>query len=228
MKRIKKLTRLPSVQKGLAWLFASYIKMVYRTSSFEYRGHDHLDILIKNGIPVIVAFWHGRLAMLPCAWQWERPFHMLLSKHRDGMLISRVLEHFSIHSIFGSSTRGGVEASLQILDKIREGAVIGITPDGPRGPAQQCSMGIITLAKLAAKDVGDVHIIPGSYSIKRHKRLRSWDTFMVPFPFSQGVFIAGEPVIIRAGMNEDELESMRIRLEEYLNTVQREADAFFQ
>lgn len=225
MKLIKKITAMPIFQKFLAWIGALYIKLVFKTSCFDYVHRRTLDHLIQSDALVMVAFWHGRMAILPCAWQWNRPFHMLLSKHRDGMMISRVLEHFNIKSIFGSTTRGGVGAGLQIIDKIREGAVIGFTPDGPRGPAQKCSMGIITLAHLTAKETGrDVHIIASSYAVKSHKTLRSWDRFMVPLPFSKGAIVVNPVAIIKADMTEENLHQHCHIVEEGLNRTQDEAD----
>ncbi len=224
MKYIKKLVALTSVQIALAWIFAVYIRFVYRTSHFTFLHKKRLDVLIERNATVIIAFWHGRLAMMPCGWVWEPPVYMLLSQHRDGMLISRILRYFGIQSIWGSSTRGGVGAGLQVLDKIKRGAVVGITPDGPRGPNQVCSMGVMTLAKLACETAGDVFIVPVSYSIARHKHLGSWDRLMIPLPFSRGVFVIGKPVHVHSMPDEPTLLEKRTLLEQRLNEIQDVAD----
>ncbi len=210
---------LNSVQKTLAFLIALYIKSVYRTSSFEFKGHRVIDSLVSEKSLFFITFWHGHLAMLPCAWWWEKPFYMLLSQHRDGQLISRVLEHFNIQSVFGSTTRGGMVAGLQILDLIKTGAVIGVTPDGPRGPHQICSMGVLTLAKLAATEEKPIHIVPVGYFIQRHKRLRSWDKFLFPLPFSKGFFHAAEAITITPHDDAETLEDKRLELQKRLNKV---------
>jgi len=49
----------------------------------------------------------------------------------------------------------------------------------------------------------------------------------VPLPFSKGVFIAGEPVIVERGSDERTMEEKRLELERSLNELTRRADSFF-
>lgn len=225
MKLLRKLTKSQTFRKGIARVISLYIKLVYKTTPWVYENRHVFEEHIALKKPMIVAFWHGRLGMLPCAWQWNRPFYMLLSKHSDGQIISHVLEDFGIHSIFGSSTRGGTEAGLSIIDKLKEGGVVGFTPDGPRGPTQKCSKGVVKLAKLASETLGDVSIIPLSYGVSHHKRLRSWDRFMVPFPFGRkGCFVLGHAIVIHKYMSKDDLDLAKNKLEAALDDVQDKAD----
>lgn len=225
MKLLRKLTKSHVFRKGVARILSLYIKLVYKTTPWVFKNRFLLENYLALKKPMIVAFWHGRLGMIPCGWEWNRPVYMLLSKHSDGQIISHVLEDFHIQSIFGSSTRGGVEAGVSIIDKIQQGAVVGFTPDGPRGPSQKCSKGIITLAHLASKRLGDIGIFPASYSISHHKRLRSWDKFMLPFPFSKkGCFVVLNPIFIHQHMKKEELEKAQIDLENRLNQAQQESD----
>ena len=221
----KKLLRHDVTQAILAWVGYIYIRFVWMTCRFDTPHLGHESILSDPHARVIVAFWHGRMVMLPCAWSWERSVFMLLSQHRDGLLISRVLKYFGIGSIFGSTTRGGAPAARDIISALNNGHVVGITPDGPKGPRHVCKKGVIHLAHLSAKDktcaAQTCWIIPTSYFIKRHRILGSWDRFMFPLPFSSGEIITGEPLAITATMTADDLEVQRDVLEARLNACMR-------
>ena len=238
MKFIKKWIQIPRIQYALSTLGALYLKFVFRTSRFHFVNQAIFDALTQDDKPFIVTFWHGRMAMLPCGWPVERPVYMLLSKHRDGKFISTLLRHFNIQSIDGSTNRGGVDrggarAARKIIDLLKQGYVVGVTPDGPRGPSQICAKGIIDIALLYTKaTLSPLAILPCSYSMNHHKRLSSWDRFMMPFPFSKGVFSVEEPLWIYPPHDHVPLpersETYRLTLEEYLNNAQQNADDFIK
>ncbi len=203
--------------EALAFLGVLYIRFVYYTSRWQFIHKDIIEDYIKNKKPFIICFWHGRLAMLPCAWQWKGPFQMLLSEHRDGRLIANVLKHFKISIAYGSTTRGGAKAALELVKSMLSGIAIGITPDGPKGPAYKVSPGIITLSKLAKAD-----IIPVSYATSKRKTLRTWDKFLLPLPFGKGLYIAGDP--ISYPKENTDKESCQKILEDSLNSITEKAD----
>ena len=177
------------MQNIFAYFGARLIKLLYKTTQWHLIHLENLNTAIASSRPVIICFWHQRLLMIPGFWHFLRRTSVLLSSHSDGILISKVLTHFNIHSIYGSSTRGGDQAALQIIRQLKKGHVIGITPDGPSGPKQIASIGIAHLAYLAK-----AIIIPVAYSVEKHKKLKSWDQFMIPMPFSKGRFCAGKEI----------------------------------
>lgn len=186
---LKKILRSNFANNLVARIAFCYIKFVYLTSKWQYLGKETFEEYIKTDKPFIVSFWHGHLLMLACAWKWQTPFYMLISNHRDGRIISKTMECFGIKTISGSTDKEGFQAARQILKTLKEGNVVGITPDGPRGPREEISDGILQMAKLAKVD-----IIPIAYSCNRLKFLNSWDKFRVALPFNKGVFIVGTPV----------------------------------
>jgi lysophospholipid acyltransferase (LPLAT)-like uncharacterized protein len=50
---------------------------------------------------------------------------------------------------------------------------------------------------------------------------------MIPRPFSRIVIVVGEPLSVPAGTPIDELEPLRLELEERLREVNRRAQAYF-
>ena len=152
--------------------------------------------------------------MMACALQWKTSMYMLISNHRDGKIISKTINHFGIQTIAGSTNKKGFEAARQILQALKQGNIIGITPDGPRGPTEKISNGVLELARLAQVDV-----IPLAYSCKPMKRLRTWDKFRFAKPFGKGVFVVGTPV-----PPIDDLEQLRTSLQQAMDKTAKTAD----
>jgi hypothetical protein len=108
---------------------------------------ERVEALWAEGQNVIVAFWHGRQLMMPLAARRPKAA-VLISEHRDGELIARILSWFHLAAIRGSSSRGGSRALRQLVKAGEEGDDLVVTPDGPRGPRCVAHAGIIELAKL--------------------------------------------------------------------------------
>jgi lysophospholipid acyltransferase (LPLAT)-like uncharacterized protein len=170
--------------------------------------------------PVIVAFWHNRLALMPACWPSPKPFHMLISSHPDGRLIANTIAHFGFSAVAGSSTRGGGEALRALVRLVKDGASIGVTPDGPRGPRMRAGEGVLMLARLSGAP-----IVPVSVSVSRRLVLNTWDRLIIPLPFGRGAMVWGEPIHVPREAGERDLADLRQRLEADLNRVSAEADA---
>jgi lysophospholipid acyltransferase (LPLAT)-like uncharacterized protein len=156
---------LPAAAAAAAWL----VRVWGRTWRIE---------IIHDGgrapAPVIYAFWHARLLALTYVHRGGGGA-VLISRHADGELIARIVERLGFVTARGSSTRGGSRAVLELLERIREGRVVGITPDGPRGPALQFKEGAIQLASLSGAPL--VPVAPGMASCcRRPSRAWPWCT----------------------------------------------------
>jgi lysophospholipid acyltransferase (LPLAT)-like uncharacterized protein len=99
------------------------------------------------------------------------------------------------------------------------GSNLGFTPDGPRGPFQQAASGA---AFVAAKT--GYPLLPITFSATRHKRLRSWDRFMIPLLFSRIVFVADDPIWAEDASSSGVTQTTH-RLTTSLNRITAEADA---
>ena len=198
-------------------LAAGLIRVMYATIRWECVMPNGVSLDAQN----IYAFWHGRMLMLP---RWyrsreKRPLFMLISQHGDGRLIALAIKLLGIQSVAGSSSRRGVAATLELMRRLEEGASIGITPDGPKGPRHVCKKGVVTLAQQAG-----ITVQPVSYSVEERWVIPSWDRMIVPRPFSRGVVVFGEPLRVLA--DEDRNEA-RVRVQESLNRITEEADAYW-
>src|SRR5258707_7524210 len=138
----RRLLRSSRLRLLACWVIQLYIRFVYATNRWTVEGGEVPRRLRAEGRGFILAFWHRRLLMIPMAWQRLAPMHMLISAHRDGRIIADAVTYFGVHSIAGSSRRGGTSALRAMLKQLEAGECVGITPDGPRGPAKQASGGV--------------------------------------------------------------------------------------
>jgi 3-deoxy-D-manno-octulosonic-acid transferase len=203
----------------LCWVIQLYIRLVYRTNRWSIEGGDIPRRLRAAGRPFILAFWHGRLLMIPMAWQRLAPMHMLISAHRDGRIIADAVTYFGVNSIAGSSRHGGLGALRLMLKQLAAGDCVGITPDGPLGPAMHASAGIVNVARLAR-----VPIVPVVFATSRRRVLRTWDRFHLAMPFGRGVFLWGEPIEVETELDEAGVERTRLVVESRMNALAEDAD----
>jgi lysophospholipid acyltransferase (LPLAT)-like uncharacterized protein len=194
------------------------IWLLRRTMRVTYIGRDIMPSFAARGDGFIGVFWHGRMLMLPLIYPGKR-IHILISDHRDGEIIANVMKRFGFDSVRGSSTKGGIGALKEMITLLKEGSDLGITPDGPKGPAEVVKGGVAQLARLSGKAV-----IPIAFASSRRIRFTSWDRFYLPLPFARLVFVVGEPLYYAAG---EELDAFRLRVEQALKSVTAEADGAF-
>jgi lysophospholipid acyltransferase (LPLAT)-like uncharacterized protein len=215
----RRFLRSDLLRRIACWVTHGYIRFVYLTNRWSIEGSEWTRRFTREGRTFIVAFWHGRLLMMPLAWHRLTSFHMLISAHPDGRIIAGAMTYFGIETIPGSTSRGGSAALRAILKRLREGGCVGITPDGPRGPAMTVSIGIVNVARLAG-----VPIVPLTYATSRRRVLSTWDRFHLALPFGRGVYLFGEPIEIAEDLDEAGLENVRSVLETRMVEMVREAD----
>ncbi len=177
-----------------------------------------VDRLWREGNNFIACFWHGRLLAMPFAYRGKAG-KVLISRHRDGEFIARIIRYFGLGAVRGSYGKRSVSQVREMLAELKKGTDIGITPDGPKGPRHQMKQGIVELARLAGRP-----IVPVTYSASRKKFFRSWDRFLLPYPFSRVFFVWGDPVYVPRDLPGDALERTRLEIESTLITLTETAD----
>ncbi|MEI9983332.1 MAG: lysophospholipid acyltransferase family protein [Aliidongia sp.] len=219
MSTAKQLLRAERTRRFIAFLIAQWIRLVYWTGRWRTLGGEIPRPYWDDGKPFILAFWHGRLMMAPMAWRRGASMNMLISANKDGRIIADAIKHFDLDTITGSKSKGGMAALRAMLRALGDGQNVGVTPDGPRGPAMRASPGIIAAARMTGAP-----ILPLSYATRRRHVLGSWDRFHVAMPFSRGIFIWGEPIRVTRDADAAAQEAARLLLEQRLNAITAEAD----
>jgi lysophospholipid acyltransferase (LPLAT)-like uncharacterized protein len=159
----------------------------------------------------IGALWHNRLLIFPLVLRRFFPNRhgaALISASRDGDLLSDAIHRFEYDVVRGSSSKLGASALLQLSDVLAKGGDVVITPDGPRGPVYELGPGIIFLAQKAGAPV-----VPINMEYSNCWRVKSWDRFIIPRPFSRVRVIIGQPERIRSTSTDEEFEAERLRLQ---------------
>jgi hypothetical protein len=222
----RKIRKSDAARRVACWLVAQYIRLVWATGRWEIKNGATPDRFWREGKPFIIAFWHGRLLILPAMWPASAKISMLISMHRDGELIARAIGYFGHGTVRGSAARagsdkdrGGVHALRGMLKALKAHEYVGITPDGPRGPRMRASDGIVTVARMSGAP-----IIPCSYGARTRRVLGTWDRFIIPLPFTRGVIVWGEPIYVAREADTAALETARLTVEAGLNAVTRAAD----
>lgn len=212
----------------LGILGALLLRLIHLTIRWEWAGATTPEQLNSLGHGKVIAFWHARQLMMSFSYRGRggkplgKGVYALISQHSDGRLIALAVKLLGIHSVAGSSTRGGKEASKELIKKLREGFDVAITPDGPKGPRCEAKNGVVVLAKDGA-----VPIFPMTYSAERYWRFNSWDKMIFPKPFTRGVFFIGEPVLVSADADAATLEARREDIKQKLIAADLAADSYF-
>ncbi|MBI5643298.1 MAG: lysophospholipid acyltransferase family protein [Deltaproteobacteria bacterium] len=213
---------LDSLLVNLAPVLAQWIiRFLSLTMRKTYVNYEAYRSMTDSGKQTISVFWHGRLLMVPYAYPGRR-LTGLISQSKDGELIRRVFKGFGIESVRGSTTRGSLGGIRGLLKSVREGRDLALTPDGPKGPGMKAQMGAIHIARATG-----LPVFPISFNASKKKIFGSWDSFLLPYPFSKGVFICGDPLYVKADAGSAEMEEARQKLENSLNELTAKADSFF-
>ena len=185
------------------------LKFIYLTLKKEF--------IIKGSIaenePIIISCWHGELGMPPFFMikklRAKKANYMIISEHKDGEYIAKVMQKIGHQAIRGSSTRGGARVLLQAIKALKEGKDIAITPDGPNGPRHSVADGIVVISqKSGAK------IVAVGFKATRFWQFNSWDKFILPKPFSKITFFASEPFSLEKLDKNDAKKEVLKQMEE--------------
>ena len=202
-------------ERLLALTGATILKTLFLT--LRLRIEDRSGVLKEDaGSPVIVCFWHNRILGITFAFDRIYPkkragVTVLTSPSKDGEILAQLVGAFGMEAVRGSSSRRGSRALLELVKLIRSGRDIAITPDGPRGPRYSLGPGIILLAQTTG-----TRIVPAHASFSRCMRMKTWDGFIIPLPFSSVSINVGSPIRIPAEASHTEFEFERNKLEEIL------------
>jgi lysophospholipid acyltransferase (LPLAT)-like uncharacterized protein len=204
---MKRVLQHPIIQSAGARVLGLYLAFALRTTRWSLEGSEHMAPHAA-GAPVVVAFWHERLSMMPMLWVQARRSpegrgskaraHVLVSRHRDGQFIGAVVSRFALDVVLGSSSRGGAKSLRALLALLASGDHIAITPDGPRGPRRVAAPGVAHLAALAG-----VPVLPCAAQTTRRRILPTWDRMVVPLPFGRGVVVCLPTIVVPRGNWQD-------------------------
>jgi lysophospholipid acyltransferase (LPLAT)-like uncharacterized protein len=211
--------RHPWLIKAVGFAVAWLVRVWIGTVRYRYRPlGPNLDPNQANFRGrYIYAFWHENI-LIP-AYQYGRPdIWVLISQHADGQLIAEACRHLRFRAVRGSTTRDGVKAVRELLRKGKH-AHLAITPDGPRGPRRRVQPGLVYLAAWTG-----LPIVPIGFAFHRAWRMRSWDRFALPHPYSAVECVTAELIHVPGDADRLQLEHYRRQVEDALNRATAAAE----
>jgi lysophospholipid acyltransferase (LPLAT)-like uncharacterized protein len=175
----------PKLLPFLIWLAASILGRTWR---FNVVSPPGVDIFDAGAAPKVFCFWHAGLLVVSYLFRNTGKV-AIVSRSRDGLIAAGVAARWGHGVALGSSHRGGVGALREGARALRDGRSLGITPDGPKGPREVAKAGAAMIASLGGAPVVAIKI-----ETKSAWRLKSWDRFMIPYPFAKINVTLSEPI----------------------------------
>lgn len=209
-KRVRRKLGLPFAR----WVVPVVLRWLSKTWKSETIGAEN-EVNTAGGR--FMALWHGRM-ILSMPIGANRNYHVLVSPSGDGDLSESMLGRFGYHVLRGSSSRGGARALRAMLTLLNDGAVLVITPDGPRGPRHSMNLGLAWMARATGYP-----IVPCGFACDRAWRVNSWDRMTIPKPGARVVSVYGKPIHVSRDGGEAELDQATALIRESMLDAERRA-----
>lgn len=215
--------RLPRGKRLVFWLATRFgwllLLLVGRWTRIRFLGRNHFETLRAHQRPFIICTWHGKI-LIPIFIHRGENICGMVSEHNDGEMIAQTLHRIGYTTVRGSSTRGGSRAMIAMIRALKNGGVGAIMPDGPKGPRQVFKAGALAIAQKAGAD-----LLPMTFASSSFWRLKSWDQFIIPKPFSRSLALYGEPITVPSVLNAESFETLRQHVETRMRALETEAEA---
>lgn len=198
-------------------LVTAYFRLLDLTTRKIFLNQEYEEEVCKKR-PFTCACFHGTM-LYPVYYCRRYPGVVMVSRSWDGELIDRCLRRMGYDTTRGSSSRGGKEALVELIDMmIEKNYCSGLAVDAPRGPAEKVKMGIVIIARETGSPV-----VPMVSWATRQLRFKSWDRMILPLPFSTIVVAIGKPTTVGKGLSNDDYEQLRAEIEANMVEASRQA-----
>lgn len=205
----KQRIALPALSTAIAWS----VKGLAACNRLEVQGREHEDAAKAQQKGWLIGFWHEVLGI--AAWYYRSTGYYTLTSHSfDGELAARVAEHFGLVALRGSSSRGGIQALVELRKVLATGKTVGLTLDGPRGPRRVAKPGIAILSAQTR-----LPILPNAFAATRGRRLNSWDKTLIPKPFGRIICAYGPLIPPPKDISSASIEATRTEVENSLKRL---------
>lgn len=199
------------------------INILIKLISLYFNIEKHMSSVKNINYPkvqCIFAMWHCHQILTYGAENKDK-FFTLISASNDGEIIARAAEKMGVKSVRGSTGRRGVAASLELIDKLKEGNNIAIMVDGPTGPAFKVKDGIVNIAKISR-----VPIIPCAWYSPQKSFLsfNTWDKFKAPLGPCKTVALYGDPIYVPKELTKEETKEYCLKVENEMLRLQKELE----
>jgi lysophospholipid acyltransferase (LPLAT)-like uncharacterized protein len=227
---LKSLLRSDAVQAVLGWVLGTYLKVILRTVRWRHENLECVEPVLAGDSGAVALFWHGRIPLcLATAPQWWRKrTRCLVSPSADGEFIARALDMAGFPAIRVSSAKKGdaakaraaVAAIREAVAWVKDGGVLVVTPDGPRGPNEVIAAGSLQIARRSGQPVYLMGI-----AASPAWRLDTWDKVTFAAPFGRGAVVWEGPLLAPPDADDAAIEALLADWSARLSAATRRAEA---
>lgn len=185
----------------------------------------------KQEQKVIFAMWHSdQCSLHGIPFEKRKNVNILISKSGDGEVIARVVKRWGFSTVRGSKDKGtrkkgGVRATMEMIEKVNEGQNVAIMVDGPAGPLHEIKNGVIKVAKhTGGAIIPMVWYSPDKTLVK----FPTWDKFKIPLGFTKIVILYGEPIYVPENSTLEEDNAIKEKLKQALFDLEKQAPEAFK
>jgi lysophospholipid acyltransferase (LPLAT)-like uncharacterized protein len=217
----KRIETSQTLARLIAAVAGSYLAFCHRTTKWNVEGLDDLRSALADG-PVVLVLWHSRC--LYAGKHWPKKYGSLSTLYNRspvGRLAGALHRREGLQPMEMSQRLSNQVASRKILKRAMAGVSIGLTADGPIGPALEVKDAPLDWARATGAPV-----FCYAFSKMRRRRLKSWDQMLVPKPFGKGayVFQRFEGTVPRK-MDAEAREVLRAQMRTFMLNATARADA---
>ncbi|MGB6068756.1 MAG: lysophospholipid acyltransferase family protein [Desulfomonilaceae bacterium] len=199
-------------------LVTAYFRLVDLTSKKIFLNQEYEEQICKKG-PFNCACFHGTM-LFPVYYCGRYPGVVMVSRSWDGELIDRCLRRWGYDTTRGSSSRGGKEALGEMIAMIKEkNYCSGLAVDAPRGPSRKVKMGTVVISREA-----QIPVVPFVSWATHQIQFGSWDSMILPLPFSTIVMAFGKPTHIPQGLSSNDYENIRQEIEDNMVAASKQCE----
>lgn len=217
-RRIEQSERLATLLAGAAGRYLGYCN---RTTKWQIEGVDDLRAQLKVG-PVLLVMWHSRSIMGALHWPVaDGPISSLHDSSPIGRVSGALQRRVGLQPIQMERNLSNRATSRIVLKRVKDGVSIGMTGDGPLGPALKVKDAPLDWARTTG-----IPVFCYAFAVRKGHRLGSWDQMLVPLPRGEGayVFRRFEGTIARK-MGTDQIEALRGQMHQFMVDTTARADA---
>ncbi len=199
------------------WLLGIIVRCLEKTWRYHYYGTENITQAVggkeseNTAKNYLLAIWH-RFALPGVTSHANRNLKPLVSHSKDGAMVTYIAKKFGLECVRGSSSRGASKALREMLKTLKNGTIIAITVDGPRGPRGVVKSGVVDLAGLSHLPIIPLVVYPSSAWILE----KTWDKTVIPKPFAQIHVGYGEGIFI-TDRSEEARQGYRVTIAEALD-----------
>lgn len=220
----KKLRTARPVRVGLGYALATYLRLVWKTSSLTIEPADLYD-RVDAEIPFILTFWHGQHFLMPFVMKSHHQGKVMISRHADADINAITAEAFGVGTIRGSGAhgrdflrKGGISATKIAIDTLKSGVNVAMTADVPK-ISRVAGLGVVTVARYSGRP-----IYPIAIATRNRIVANSWDRASIHLPFGPAAMVVGEGIRVAPDADDAAMAAARQLVQERLDAVTARAE----